>query len=158
MLATPNVAAQTASTEQYPPEETTETSATSAPDGEAALAKPWLITPTLAADPKLGANIGGVVAYLRKLDEQSTASMVGASVSYQIRTPSLEVSGHSCFGALIRGVSCCWLVPPRSTMNTMTFWAPGRKPRQQIVCTPLGFVPPAIRSKQLASGRSGAQH
>ena len=82
MLATPNVAAQTASTEQYPPEETTETSATSAPDGEAAPARPWLITPTLAADPKLGANVGGVVAYLRKLDEQSTASMVGTSVSY----------------------------------------------------------------------------
>jgi len=82
MLATPHVAAQTASTEQYPPEETTETSATSAPDGEAAPAKPWLITPTLAADPKLGANVGGVVAYLRKLDEQSTTSMVGAAVSY----------------------------------------------------------------------------
>ena len=69
MLAAPHVAAQTASAEQYPPEETTETSATSAPDGEAAPAKPWLITPTLAADPKLGANVGGVVAYLRKLDE-----------------------------------------------------------------------------------------
>ena len=82
MLAAPHVAAQTASTEQYPPEETTETSATSAPAGEAAPAKPWLITPTLAADPKRGANAGGVAAYLKKLDEQSTASMVGASVSY----------------------------------------------------------------------------
>ena len=45
-------------------------------------AKPWLITPTLSADPKLGTNIGGVVAYLKKLDKQSTASMIGATVSY----------------------------------------------------------------------------
>jgi len=82
MLATPHVAAQTASMEQYPPEETTQSSALSEPDDEAAPLKPWLITPTLAADPKLGANVGGVAAYLRKLDEQSTASMVGASVSY----------------------------------------------------------------------------
>ena len=30
--------------------------------------KPWLITPTLSADPKLGANVGGLIAYLKKLD------------------------------------------------------------------------------------------
>ena len=62
MLAAPHVAAETASTEQYPREETTQTSATSEPDGEPAAVKPWLITPTLAADTKLGANVGGVVA------------------------------------------------------------------------------------------------
>ena len=44
--------------------------------------KPWLITPTLSADPKLGANIGGLVAYLKKLDADSTPSMTGLSVSY----------------------------------------------------------------------------
>ena len=44
--------------------------------------KPWLITPTLSADPKLGTNIGGVVAYLKKLDADSTPSMVGLSFSY----------------------------------------------------------------------------
>jgi hypothetical protein len=44
--------------------------------------KPWLITPTLSADPKLGANIGGLVAYLKKLDSESTPSMTGLSVSY----------------------------------------------------------------------------
>lgn len=44
--------------------------------------KPWLITPTVSADPKLGANIGGVIAYLKALDEQSTPSMLGLSVSY----------------------------------------------------------------------------
>ena len=82
MLAAPHGAARTASAEQYPPEETTQTSAPSEPDGEADPVKPWLITPTLAADPKLGANVGGVAAYLRKLDKQSTTSMVGASVSY----------------------------------------------------------------------------
>ena len=44
--------------------------------------KPWLITPTLSADPKLGANIGGLIAYLKTLDSDSTPSMTGLSVSY----------------------------------------------------------------------------
>ena len=51
-------------------------------DTEAESAKPWLITPTLSADPKLGTNVGGVIAYLKKLDADSTPSMVGLSVSY----------------------------------------------------------------------------
>ena len=38
-LATSHVAAQTASTEQYPPEETTQTSVTSQPDEEAGSVK-----------------------------------------------------------------------------------------------------------------------
>ena len=44
--------------------------------------KPWLVTPTLSADPKLGANVGGLIAYLKKLDAESTPSMTGLSVSY----------------------------------------------------------------------------
>ena len=44
--------------------------------------KPWLITPTLSADPKLGANVGGLIAFLKKLDAESTPSMTGLSVSY----------------------------------------------------------------------------
>ena len=44
--------------------------------------KSWLITPTLAADPKLGTNLGGVIAYLKQLDSESTPSMIGLSVSY----------------------------------------------------------------------------
>ena len=44
--------------------------------------KPWLITPNLSADPKLGANVGGLIAYLKKLDAESTPSMTGLSVSY----------------------------------------------------------------------------
>ena len=44
--------------------------------------KPRLITPTLSADPKLGANIGGLIAYLKKLDADSTPSMTGLSVAY----------------------------------------------------------------------------
>lgn len=34
--------------------------------------KPWLITPTLSADPKLGANVGVLIAYVKKLDNDST--------------------------------------------------------------------------------------
>ena len=44
--------------------------------------KPWLITPTLSADPKLGANVGGLIAYLKQLDAESTPSMTGLTVSY----------------------------------------------------------------------------
>ena len=44
--------------------------------------KPWLITPTLSADPKLGANVGALIAYLKRLDAQSTPSMTGLTVSY----------------------------------------------------------------------------
>ena len=44
--------------------------------------KPWLITPTLSADPKMGTNVGGVIAYLKRLDAESTPSMAGLSVSY----------------------------------------------------------------------------
>jgi hypothetical protein len=51
-------------------------------DNEAEETSPWLITPTLAADPKLGANVGAVIAYLKQLDAESTPSMVGLSVSY----------------------------------------------------------------------------
>lgn len=50
-------------------------------DGDKKL-KPWLITPTIAADPKLGANVGALVAYLKQLDAESTPSMIGLSVSY----------------------------------------------------------------------------
>ena len=57
-----------------------------APDAQADPAgdarKPWLITPTLSADPKLGANVGGLLAYVKKLDAESTPSMLGLSVSY----------------------------------------------------------------------------
>ena len=49
---------------------------------EADQTKPWLITPTLSADPKMGTNIGGVIAYLKRLDAESTPSMAGLSVSY----------------------------------------------------------------------------
>ena len=60
-------------------------------------AKPWLITPTLSADPKLGTNIGGVVAYLKKLDKQSTASMIGATVSYSDTDPITGGVGAQLF-------------------------------------------------------------
>lgn len=50
--------------------------------GESEKKKPWLITPTLSADPKLGTTVGGVLAYFKPLDYESTPSMVGLSFSY----------------------------------------------------------------------------
>ncbi len=43
---------------------------------------PWLLTPTLSSDPKLGTNVGAVAGYLFKLDPGSRQSVVGAAGSY----------------------------------------------------------------------------
>jgi hypothetical protein len=139
MAAAPHVASQTAYTEQHPPEKTTQSSAPSEPDDEADPVKLWLITPTLSADPKLGANVGGIVAYLKKMDERSTTSMVGASVSYS-DTDSITggVGAQLFWGADTRRLMLL-AVPPRSTMSTTTLWAPGRKPKPRMVFIPLGF-------------------
>jgi hypothetical protein len=67
------------------------------PDGEAR--KPWLITPTLSADPKLGANVGALIAYVKKLDADSTPSMLGLSVSYS----DTDSSTGALFGQLYWG-------------------------------------------------------
>jgi len=57
-------------------------SATPATTDQSDKQKPWLITPTLSADPKMGTNAGGVIAYLKQLDAESTPSMMGLGVSY----------------------------------------------------------------------------
>lgn len=76
--------AQPSQTEDAQPDDTDETFLADADEAEAnnPKLKPWLITPTIAADPKLGANVGGLVAYLKQLDAESTPSMIGLSVSY----------------------------------------------------------------------------
>ena len=43
---------------------------------------PWLVTPLVSSDPKLSTSIGGLVAYMYKFDENSPASMFGASGTY----------------------------------------------------------------------------
>ena len=73
------------------------TDSAAGPTGEAK--KPWLITPTLSADPKLGANVGGLVAYVKKLDAESTPSMFGLSVSYS----DTDSSTGALFGQLYWG-------------------------------------------------------
>jgi hypothetical protein len=61
--------------------------------------KPWLITPTLSADPKLGANVGALIAYVKRLDANSTPSMLGLSVSYS----DTDSSTGALFGQLYWG-------------------------------------------------------
>ena len=73
--------AQEVAEEDPPAEQTGEDDEVEGP-APAVKPKPWLITPTLSADPKLGANVGGLIAYLKKLDAESTPSMAGLSVSY----------------------------------------------------------------------------
>lgn len=43
---------------------------------------PWLITPTVSADPKLGTTIGGVFGYIKALDPDSTPSLMTSFVTY----------------------------------------------------------------------------
>jgi hypothetical protein len=43
---------------------------------------PWLLTPTVSADPKLGTTLGGVVGYIRALDAGSTPSLVTVFGTY----------------------------------------------------------------------------
>jgi hypothetical protein len=43
---------------------------------------PWLLTPTISSDPKLGSSIGFLGAYLKKFDEGSPASMFGVMGTY----------------------------------------------------------------------------
>ena len=75
-------------------------SAQDSPSGpDAPARKPWLITPTLSADPKLGANVGALVAYVKKLDADSTPSMLGLSVSYS----DTDSSTGALFGQLYWG-------------------------------------------------------
>ena len=73
------------------------TDSAAGPTGEAK--KPWLITPTLSADPKLGANVGALIAYVKKLDAESTPSMLGLSVSYS----DTDSSTGALFGQLYWG-------------------------------------------------------
>lgn len=50
--------------------------------GESKSESPWLLTPLLSVDPKLGRNVGALGAYTLRFDEDSPASMVGAAVTY----------------------------------------------------------------------------
>ena len=43
---------------------------------------PWLITPLLSVDPKLGQNVGGIAAYLHRFDPASPLSMMGVALTY----------------------------------------------------------------------------
>jgi hypothetical protein len=43
---------------------------------------PWLLTPTISSDPKLGTSIGFMGAYIHQFDEQSPPSMFGITGSY----------------------------------------------------------------------------
>lgn len=43
---------------------------------------PWLVTPTISSDPKLGTTLGGIAAYLHRFDENSEQSMFGLFGTY----------------------------------------------------------------------------
>ena len=43
---------------------------------------PWLITPTVSADPKLGTTLGAVVGYIKAFDPESEPSLMTSFVTY----------------------------------------------------------------------------
>jgi hypothetical protein len=43
---------------------------------------PWLLTPLISSEPKLGATLGGLGAYLKRFDPDSTQSMIGLYGTY----------------------------------------------------------------------------
>jgi len=52
------------------------------PAAEAEKESPWLLTPTVSADPKLGTTIGAVAGYIRAFDEKSSPSLMTSFVTY----------------------------------------------------------------------------
>ncbi|MEL0192297.1 MAG: hypothetical protein VW865_08435 [Halieaceae bacterium] len=43
---------------------------------------PWLLTPLLSVDPKLGRNVGALAAYTLRFDDDSPVSMLGTAITY----------------------------------------------------------------------------
>ncbi|NRB38952.1 MAG: hypothetical protein HRU20_10890 [Pseudomonadales bacterium] len=43
---------------------------------------PWIATPLISSDPKMGTTLGGLAAYMHKFDKQSPISMFGLSGKY----------------------------------------------------------------------------
>ena len=61
---------------------TQEPAAPADPDEPPQRASPWLVSPLLSVDPKLGRNLGGMAAYLHRFDDASPVSMVGVGATY----------------------------------------------------------------------------
>ena len=60
---------------------------------------PWLLTPILSSDPKMGNSLGAMAGYLFKLDEESPTSMVGVMGSYSDTDSVIYgVFGRAYFG------------------------------------------------------------
>ena len=96
--------------------------------------KPWLITPTLSADPKLGANVGALIAYLKRLDAESTPSMAGLSISYSDTDSSTAAAFSQLYwSADTRRLS---LLAATAEINNEydDFWAPVRPSRLKTTC------------------------
>lgn len=51
-------------------------------DVEQAKESPWLLTPTVSADPKLGTTLGFVAGYIRAFDQKSSPSLITAFGTY----------------------------------------------------------------------------
>ena len=68
---------------------------------------PWLLTPTISSDPKLGSAVGFMGAYLKKFDDESPASMFGVMGSYSDTDSFFMVLLFAAFLIMISSVS--WL-------------------------------------------------
>ena len=51
---------------------------------------PWLLTPTLSSDPKMGSSIGFLAGYVHYFDEASPSSIIGLTGSYSDTDSSVQ--------------------------------------------------------------------
>jgi hypothetical protein len=51
-------------------------------EGETGSESPWLLTPTVSSDPKLGTTLGAIAGYIHRFDEQSNQSIFTAFGTY----------------------------------------------------------------------------
>lgn len=63
-------------------QETSQKPTQTAAKPESETQSPWLLTPTLSSDPKLGTSLGFLSAYVKHIDEASPASTFGLTGSY----------------------------------------------------------------------------
>ncbi|WP_156507791.1 hypothetical protein [Halioglobus sp. HI00S01] len=61
---------------------------------------PWLLTPTVSADPKLGTTLGAVAGYIHKFDSESAPSLITSFGTYSDTDSYVGgVYGDTYFGA-----------------------------------------------------------
>ena len=79
---------------------------------------PWLLVPTLSANPKLGTSVGGMAGYMYYFDPQSKVSLFGTSAQYT-STGSLIVRCSPNYRLALTTTVCSRPAPVATSRTTM---------------------------------------